>query len=240
MSKKTKTLEVPSTHSRAGRGRGARARALRRVVVKRNPAYLLIRDAERARASAFKSRESADIAAEASYSRAALLLYFAALEGFINFVYAWAEADLSKCEPWSTERKWRRAAEECLPNMGEITYGETVVYRKGELIEPFDGDTALVNRFRELRSARNAMIHVRPRFACVDRKNIRRYVRVGVYPLTGLPMDLAAYRAIHAEVASQVFEAMVERLDFCLKGMIRQLLNARAVIEQHDPDQPDW
>jgi hypothetical protein len=40
------------------------------------------------------------------------VLFFTALEGFINFVYAWSEVRDGAYERWSTKRKWRRAAEQ--------------------------------------------------------------------------------------------------------------------------------
>jgi hypothetical protein len=56
------------------------------------PAYIL-EDAERAVEASRHARERAGADAEASSARSAVFLYYAALEGFINFVYAWAEVD---------------------------------------------------------------------------------------------------------------------------------------------------
>ena len=80
------------------------------ILLKENPARYLLEDAERAVEGSRGARDRGDAETEASFARSAVFLYFAALEGFINFVYAWSEVEDPAYERWSTERKWRRAA----------------------------------------------------------------------------------------------------------------------------------
>jgi hypothetical protein len=167
-----------------------------------------------------------------------VFLYFAALEGFINFVYAWAEVDDAGRERWSTERKWRRAAEQCLPHQGTI-YGENdeVLYRPSDAIEPFDADTEPLARFVELRDARNDMVHLQPIFTRVEQERIdEHFATTEFYPRTGLPKKLTHFRAQQAETVAALFDAMIERFDVCLKGNIRWLLGAPALYEWRTED----
>jgi hypothetical protein len=211
------------------------------ILVKENPARHLVEDAERAVEAARQAQDRGDTDAEASYARSALFLYFAALEGFINFVYAWSEVEDLTYDRWSTERKWRRAAEQCLPYLGTIRgRNREVLYRPGDPIEPFDADTELLARFIELRDARNDMVHLQPVFTSVTQQQIdEHFATSGYYPATGLPKRLTHYRAQHAETVAAVFEAMVDRLDVCLKGNMRWLLGAPALYEfRTDDDEP--
>lgn len=88
-------------------------------------------------------------------------------------MYAWPEVEDPASERWSTERKWRRAAEQCLPGHGTI-YNERdeVLYRPGDPVDPFDADSELVARFLELRDARNDMVHLQPGFSKVEQECI--------------------------------------------------------------------
>jgi hypothetical protein len=165
------------------------------ILLKENPARYLLNDAERAVDSSRQARDRGDIETEASSARSAVFLYFAALEGFINFVYAWSEVEDPEYERWSTERKWRRAAEQCLPGHGTI-YNERdeVLYRPGDPIVPFDADSDLLARFVELRDARNDMVHLQPVFTRVDQHRIDEHIAVSdYYPVTGLPKKLTRY-----------------------------------------------
>jgi hypothetical protein len=104
-------------------------------------------------------------------------------------------------ERWSTERKWRRAAGQCLPGHGTIyNGGDEVLYRPG----------------------------IDEHFATSE-----------YYAVTGLPRKLTHYRAQHAEIVAAVFEAMVDRLDVCLKGNIRWLLEAPALYEWRTEEEED-
>jgi hypothetical protein len=211
------------------------------ILLKENPARCLVEDAERAVEGSRQARDRGDTEAEASFARSALFLYFAALEGSVNFVYAWAEVDHPAYERWSTERKWRRAAERCLPYQGTI-YDEhdRVLYRPGDPIEPVDADTELLARFIELRDARNDMVHLQPIFTNVEQERIdEHFATSDYYPATGLPKKLTHYRAQHAETVAAVFEAMVDRLDVCLKGNMRWLLGPPALYEWRTDEEDD-
>jgi hypothetical protein len=210
-------------------------------VLKENPARYLAEDAERAVRAARQARDRGDVDTEASFARSAVFLYFAALEGFINFVFAWSEVEDPACERWSTERKWRRAAEQCLPGRGTI-HGEKdeVLYRPGDPIEAFDADTDLLGRFIELRDARNDMVHLQPVFTRVEQERIDEHFATTVfYPKTALPKKLTHFRAQHAETIAALFDEMIERLDVCLKGNIRWLLGAPALYEWRTEDDDD-
>jgi hypothetical protein len=141
-------------------------------------------------------------------------------------------------ERWSTERKWKRAAEQCLPYQGTI-YDENdrVLYRRGDPIEPFDADAELLARFVELRDARNDMVHLQPVFTRVEQERIDdHFAATEYYPKTRLPKKLTHFRAQHAETVAALFDAMIERLDVCLKGNIRWLLGAPALYESRTED----
>lgn len=103
------------------------------ILVKENPAIYLLSDADRALLVARDARRLADTEQEASASRSAVFLYFAALEGFINFVYWYSDVEEVQWDRWSTVGKWLRAPEMCLPGHGTI-YDEdnTVLHRPGE------------------------------------------------------------------------------------------------------------
>jgi hypothetical protein len=211
------------------------------ILLKENPARYLLEDAERAVEGSRGARDRGDAETEASLARSAVFLYFAALEGFINFVYAWSEVEDPAYERWSTERKWRRAAEQCLPGHGTIYHDrDEVLYRPGDPVDPFDADSELVARFLELRDARNDMVHLQRVFSKIDPDCIDEHLATSeYYPVTGLPKKLTHYRAQHAETVAALFEAMVDRLDVCLKGNIRWLLGAPALYEWRTEEEED-
>lgn len=211
------------------------------ILIKENPATYLLEDAERTLNAARQARERADLQSEASFSRSAVILYFAALEGFINFVYAWSEVDDDDYLEWSTERKWRRSAEQCLPRHGTL-HGpdDEVLYRPGDPVEPFDADIELLAEFIELRDVRNDMVHLQPVVTLVPQDQVdQHFASAAYYPTTGLPKKLAHFRCEHAETAARIFAAMVDRLDVCLKGNIRWLVGAEALYEYRIAD-PEW
>ena len=211
-------------------------------LIKENPASYLVQDAQRALSAARDARERGNADVEASHARAALLLYFAALEAFINFVYAYSDVKDDACERWSTERKWRRAAEQCLPGHGTIhNENDEVLYRPGDPIEPFDADHDLLARFIELRDARNDMVHSQPDFTLVEQHRIDvHFATVEHYPRTGLPTKLSHFRVQHAETVATLFNDMVTRLDVCLKGVVADLLQSPALYEYNAGDGYDW
>jgi len=214
------------------------------VLVKENPALYLLDDARRALAVAREARRCADQDSEASASRSAVFLYFAVLEGFINFVYAYSDVDEQLWANWSTVAKWLRAPEVCLPGHGTIRdVNGRVLYRSGEPIAQFDDGSDLVARFKELRAARNSMTHVKAEFEVVVQEAIGGHLaRAGSFPITGLPERLANYRMEHAETALSIFEAMTNRLDECMKGLVRELIAAPVLCEwrvEHDGNELD-
>jgi hypothetical protein len=147
------------------------------ILIKENPATHLLRDAERAVLVAKAARERGDGEHEASAARSAVFLYFAALGGFINFVYWYSDVEDVPWDRWSTLAKWLRAPETCLPGHGTI-YDEsgTVLHRSGDPISTFDDGSHLVARFCELRDVRNAMVHVQPVFALVAQEAVDEHL----------------------------------------------------------------
>jgi hypothetical protein len=209
------------------------------VLVKENPATYLLDDANRALAVARDARARGDQETEASAARSAVFLCFTALEGLINFVYAYSQVDERMWARWSTVAKWLRAPGACLPGHGTLRDADgTVMHRPGEPIAQFDDGSDLVARFKELRDARNAMVHAQAKFDVVAQEAVEDHLaRTGTLPLTGLPLRLANYRVDHAETAFSIFEAMTQRLDQCMKGLVRELTEARALLEwQIDDD----
>jgi hypothetical protein len=211
------------------------------VLIQENPATYLLADADRALAAGRHARSRADHQLEASASRSAVFLYFAALEGLINFVYAYSAVDDEPWRQWSAVQKWLRAPHMCLPGHGTIRDVDGVVlHRSGEPITPFDDGSDLMARFKELRDARNAMVHVQADFEVVAQEAVESHLaRMGTLPVTGLPRRLANYRVEHAETALSIYEAMTERLDECMKGLIRELVQAPALLEWRVDDNGD-
>ena len=103
------------------------------ILIKENPAAYLFADADWAFSAARDAKAAGDVTAEVSASRAAVFLYFAALEGFINFVYRYSEVESTEWEKWPTIKKWLRAPELCLPGHGTIHHEDgTVLHRVGD------------------------------------------------------------------------------------------------------------
>jgi hypothetical protein len=214
------------------------------ILIKENPATYLFADADRAVSVARDARAHEDVEAEASASRAAVFLYFAALEGFINFVYCYSEVESTDWEKWPTVKKWLRAPEMCLPGHGTIHHEDgTVLHRRGDPVSPLDDGSDLIARFCELRDVRNAMVHVQPEFALVAEEAVDPHVDRSEYLLlTGLPRRLVNFRAGHAETAATIAHTIVQRLDVCLHGQVAHLVEAVALYEfcvAPDPDDPD-
>jgi hypothetical protein len=113
-----------------------------------------------------------------------------------------------------------------------------MLYRPGDPVYPFDADTELLARFLELRDARNDMVHLQPDFTLVEQERVdEHFATTEYYSKTGLPHKLTHYRAPHAETVAALFGAMVDRLDTCLKGGVRDLLQTPALYEYRVEDE---
>ena len=138
------------------------------ILIKENPAAYLFADAAWAVSESRDAKANGDLETEASTARAAVFLYFAALEGFINFVYFYSEVESKNWEKWSTVKKWLCAPAMCLPGHGTIHDEDgTVLHRRGDPPSPLEDGSDLIARFCELRDVRNAMVHAQPAFALV-------------------------------------------------------------------------
>ncbi len=210
------------------------------VFLKENPAAYLIGDADLALKRAQEAHASGHLEREASFARMATLLYFAALEGLINFVYEYSELPDNRWRSLSIKDKWLRAAQECLPNHGIISDEHGVIqYRPGDPVEGVADDAALFERFLELKAVRNGMVHVQPVFAGVPEDQIDKHLdRDKLCPRTRLPKRLVAFRYEHARTAADIFAAMSARLDHCFKGVLAHLVGCPTVIEFVADDGP--
>jgi hypothetical protein len=203
------------------------------VFLKENPAAYLMADAELALKNAQDAHVSGDTDREASFARMATLLFFVALEGLINFVYEYSEVPENRWRSLSIKEKWLRAAEECLPGHGVITDERGVdLYKPGDPIEGVADDSELFERFVELKTVRDGMVHVQPAFTHVPEDRIDEHLaREEFHPRTHLPKRLASYRCEHAQAAAEIFETMSARLDRCLKGVLAHVARTSAVFE---------
>lgn len=174
-----------------------------------------------------------DLDLECSFTRSAVLLYALAAEAFINMVFEYSESPATvKLREMSVRRKWLRASIECLPSHGRIEIEGRVVYKPGDHIETFDPKSKLFLSYIELKNIRDDFVHLKPVFRNVLVKELATPLdRKDVYPHTGIPKSLELWRVSHAEIAKGIFEAMIEKLNEFMKGMVLRLLESPAFIE---------
>lgn len=187
-----------------------------------NPVPYLTGDAERALEAARRAERDGHPDEEASFSRMAVLLYFAALRSLVNVLYEWSRVPDHEWRPLSVAHRWTCVAELCLPRLEEP--GEALQFPRDHVGE----DLPLLERFLELRDAVNDMDHhdvpcgVIPVDA-TEPPDAKAATGGDVHPRTGFPRRQSEYRRAHAEAAARIFKDMVARLNLCMRGKAHEI-----------------
>lgn len=183
-----------------------------------NPIPYLTADANRALVAARLAEGDGRVDDEASFSRIAMLLYFSALRGLVNFLYEWTGVPNHEWRAFNVAHRWSNAVELCLPRLEQP--GEALAFPRDNVGD----DLPLLERFLELKDAVNDLVHDDAPYGAIPVETTPGvFEAAATFPHTGLPRRQSEYRRAHAESAASVYDAMVARLDLCTRGKVAEL-----------------
>ena len=183
-----------------------------------NPIPFLTADASRALVAARMAEGAGHVDDEASYSRSAAVLYFNALKGLVNYLYEWSGVPSCAWRQFDVAHRWTLAVELCLPRLEQP--GEALAFPRDNVGD----DLPLLERFLELKDAVNDLVHDDAPYGAIPVETSPGvFEAAATFPHTGLPRRQSDYRRAHAEAAASVYDAMVARLDLCMRGKVAEL-----------------
>lgn len=203
------------------------------VVIKDNPAYYLLDDAQEMLVLAEAAREKGDGAAERRYARHAVIGLLLGLEATINFVYVYSGARSSrKLQVLTARDKWLRASLECLPPQGRVHGTRRVKYQPGDAIATFSPTSPLFEQYEELKRMRDDLAHLKPTFRTCRAADVKRSLRrKDSYDLTRIPKDIGQWRVTHAKRVAKICRKLVRQLDRFMHGTARAATTAPQFVE---------
>jgi hypothetical protein len=204
-----------------------------RVVIKDNPAYYLLDDAQEMLVLANTARAENDSTAEARYSRQAIIGALLGLEAIVNFIYVYSGArSPRKLQKLSARDKWLRASLECLPPQGRIHGSRRVKYQPGDSITTFSATSPLFAEYEELKRMRDDLAHMKPTFRTCHAAEVKRSLRPNAkYHLTRIPKDVGQWRATHAKRVAKICRKLLHELDRFMHGTTRAATAAPQFVE---------